>query len=342
MAPETNGSLSNKRQDIIKDISRLKDERSDLEQNISDLNSQQTELTGSVSSLKTEKTELSGSVAELEEQISGHTETLGKLKSDIDAANKEIGLPDENGKFPESSLNGKKIKLNEDVKLHERLAKLRKAQIDKEVSIIENVQSFKKETVKNMQVYGWGMIATLALLIILVLFAVDSISDTITLFRNQIGNLPNGIMLRSTDWVISALSIVIIKLPITLLFIGGMFFVYKLFSSLFKVYEKINNEKRKISTIEALINQMNKESVSILNGEDIDYDNADSIQRAKDRIKWESISKYFESLPNDNLQNDTSIKAENDLFREIFLKSKNTVSVTTPVVSLTGSTETGK
>lgn len=339
---KTNMELKQENASLKSERSGLMKQNQNFVSNIKKRLQELSEIEAKIGDDTTEGT-LKYKIKQLKASEFGHNETLEKLKDEISAAQKEIGMFDEKGVVPKGSLRWEIDDLNKKIDNKEKEYKKTEADINAKVNIIKNVKDFKIEAVKNMWVYGIGMIAALILLIVLTCFAVSSISDTITLFRNQIGeSLPNGIILRSTDWVIAALSIVIIKLPITLLFIGGMFFVYKLFSSLFRVYEKINNEKRKISTIEALINNLNEESVSILNGEAIDYDDPDTMQQAKDRIKWETISKYFESLPNDNLQNDSSIKAENDLLREIFIKSKKMGSITTPVASVAGSTETGK
>lgn len=206
-----------------------------------------------------------------------------------------------------------------------------KAEIDKNVNIITNVKDFKQETVKNMKFYGWCMIIAMLVTGVLCSFALHNISETLSLFSQQLAINNTGFVFNGWNWVYAAISIAIVKLPNALLFVGILAVLYKVFSVLFGVYEKINAEKRKISTMEALINHMNEQSVAIVLGREVDFKSDEQVAKAKEDLKWQILSDYFSKPPVDYADTDSAIKRENKILREVFLNKHRRYGVNTPL-----------
>lgn len=164
-------------------------------------------------------------------------------------------------------------------------------------------------------------------------YALYNISATLGLFSDQLAIVSNNLVPNGWNWIYAALSIAIVKIPNALLFVGILAILYKIFSVLFGVYEKINAEKRKISTIEALINHMNEQSVAIILEREIDFKNKEDIENAKADLKWQILSEYFSKAPDHSVNLDTAIKRENKVLREVFLNKRKVYGVSSPIAS---------
>jgi len=267
----------------------------------------------------------------LKNEISKAEETLNSLRTEeqnfkieqqqmIEKLNK---LKMQEQKYKEE-VAARQQQLDDEYRKHE-------AKINKNVNIINNVKDFKQETVKNMKFYGWCIVIAMLVTGILCYFSLYNISETLSIFSQQLAINTTSLVPNGWNWVYAAISIAIVKLPNALLFIGILAVLYKIFIVLFGVYEKINAEKRKISTIEALINHMNEQSVAIILGHKIDFEDYEQIFNAKADLKWKILSDYFSKSPVEHDNSNTAIKRENKVLREIFLNKHNIYSVNTPL-----------
>lgn len=353
MAPITNVALLSKRQQLIEDNKQLENQNETLQNEISKAQNSLNSLHSDISAAK--------------QDFENYEHDKKRLSSDINALKQEksvllteIGEQNNQGEFPEGTLKHKKSKLEtEIVQLDAQISKQRqqfeteqqqmvanfdaknkqlddeyqkhKAEVHKNVNIINNVKDFKQETVKNMRFYGWCMIIAMLIMWLLCRFSFHNISETLSLFSTQLAAGGTNLIPNGWNWIYVALSIAIVKLPNALLFVGVLAVLYKMFSVLFGVYEKINAEKRKISTIEALINHMNEQSVAIILEREIDFKNAEQIANAKADLKWQILSDYFSKSPVESDNSDSATKRENKVLREIFLNKHKIYGVDTPL-----------
>ncbi len=344
MAPITNSALALSRQQLIEENKQLETEKQTLQNEISQaqdtLTSLQSDISVNTQNLTRYKSEENALI-----------NNINQLKTAQDQLETKIGLQDDTGEYPAVSLNHKKIQLeNRIVELEETAQKREeeianktklldekyqkhKAKIEKNIKIINSVKDFKEESVKNMRFYGRCMFGAIVLAVILGCFSLCNISETLSLFSEQLNLINASLVPNGWNWVYAALSIVVVKIPNALLFVGILFVLYKIFNALFNVYEKINGEKRKISAIEALITHMNEQSVSIVLGREIDFENKEDIENAKSDLKWQILSEYFSKAPDHSVDLDTAIKRENKVLREVFLNKRKVYGVSTPIAS---------
>lgn len=343
MAPVPNSTLALKRQQLIEDNQKLELQGETLQNDISQA---QETLASLQSNIDVIRQELSDSRLEKEVLISD----VSQLKTEKEKLKNEIGVSDDADVYPEGSLNYEKQKLKNAIKKLETDGQKReeeidaktkeldvayqkhKAKIEKNITIIDNVKKFKEESVQNMRFYGRCMVLAIFLVLVVGWFSLHNISETLQLFSEQLKVINVGLVPNGWNWVYAALSIVIVKIPNALLFAGLLFVLYKIFGVLFGVYEKINTEKRKISTIEALVHHMNEQSVGIVLGREIDYENKDEIENAKDDLKWNILSEYFSQTAEDSADSDNVLRRENKVLREIFLNKHKRYSFNGPMV----------
>jgi hypothetical protein len=88
----------------------------------------------------------------------------------------------------------------------------------------------------------------------------------------------------------------ILKLPLALVLVTFIAGFYQLLKSMLTTYEKINKDKRNASAIYAIMNTLNAESIAIVRGEEIDWTSQESIDRIREKIKWDKVSEYFSGL----------------------------------------------
>ena len=344
MAHVPNSKLALKRQQLIEDNKQLENQNETLKNEIAQAQETLTSLQAGLSEIAQDLDEHKSEKDTLVNDI----EQLKTEKADLET---EIGIQNDDGEYPEESLKDKKSKLENDIaklvadgqkrkeeivsetkQLDEEYQK-HKAEVDKNVNIINNVRDFKHETVKNMRFYGWGMILAIIITGVLCGYALYNISATLGLFSDQLAIVSNNLVPNGWNWIYAALSIAIVKIPNALLFVGILAILYKIFGVLFGVYEKINAEKRKISTIEALINHMNEQSVAIILEREIDFKNKKDIENAKSDLKWQILSDYFSKSPVESDNSDSATKRENKVLREIFLNKHKIYGVNTPLGS---------
>lgn len=344
MAPVSNSALALSRQQLIEEKERLETTNTNLQNEISQKQNILTTLQSDVS-------ETNQTLRDCKAEKTALRNAIDRLKIEKNNLESEIGVQDDNGKFPEASLEYKKLKLENNIaklkadgqKQEEAIAnkvkqldeeyQKHKAEVDKNVNIISNVKDFKEESVRNMRFYGWCMVLAIVLAGILGWFSLHNIAETLSLFSTQLKLINTNLVSNGWNWIYAALSIVIIKIPNALLFVGLLFVLYKIFAVLFGVYEKINTEKRKISTIEALINHMNEQSVAIILERDLDFENKEEIENAKADLKWQILSDYFSKSPVDSDRSDSAIKHENKVLREVFLNRHKVYGLNTPLGS---------
>lgn len=307
---------------LSSDINALKQEKSVLLTEIGEQNNQGEFPEGT---LKHKKSKLETEIVQLDAQISKQRQQFEteqqQMVANFDAKNKQLEAEERKHK---EEIATRQKQLDDEYQKH-------KAEVHKNVNIINNVKDFKQETVKNMRFYGWCMIIAMLIMGLLCRFSFHNISETLSLFSKQLAVGGTNLIPNGWNWIYAALSIAIVKLPNALLFVGVLAVLYKMFSVLFGVYEKINAEKRKISTIEALINHMNEQSVAIILEREIDFKNAEQIANAKADLKWQILSDYFSKSPVESDNSDSATKRENKVLREIFLNKHKIYGVDTPL-----------
>lgn len=352
MAPITNSALALSRKQLIEENKQLETAKQVLQNEISQA---QDTLTSLQSDISVTTQNLTDYKSEENMLLNG----INQLKTEQNKLETEIGLQDDVGEYPVGSLNYEKIKLENRIakldedgqKREEEIAnktkrldedyQKHKAKIEKNIKIIDSVKDFKEESVKNMRFYGWCMLAAIGLVVLLGCFSLYNISETLGLFSDQLNFINASLVPNGWNWVYAALSIVVVKIPNALLFVGILFVLYKIFNALFNVYEKINGEKRKISAIEALITHMNEQSVSIVLEREIDFENKENIENAKADLKWQILSEYFSKAPESSADSDNAVKRENKVLREVFLNKKTTYALATPLGSAQVGEESG-
>lgn len=344
MAPVPNSKLALKRQQLIEDNKQLENQNETLKNEIAQAQETLTSLQAGLSEIAQDLDEHKSEKNTLVNDI----EQLKTEKADLET---EIGIQNDDGEYPEESLNDKKSKLENDIAKLEADGQKRKeeitteikqlddnyqkhkAKIEKNIKIIDSVKAFKEESVTNMRFYGRCMFGAIIMAVILCWFSLHNISETLSLFSEQLNIINTALVPNGWNWIYAALSIVAIKIPNALLFVGILFVLYKIFSVLFGVYEKINADKRKISAIEALITHMNEQSVAIILEREIDFKNKEDIENAKADLKWQILSEYFSNSSIDSSDSDSAVKRENKILREVFLNKKKIYGVNTPVAS---------
>lgn len=343
MAPVPNSALALNRQQLIEENQQLRTEKQNLQNEIS-------QAQDTLASLQSDISVATQNLTRYKSEEDALVNDINQLKTVHNQLETKIGLQDDTGEYPAGSLNHEKIQLeNRIVELEETAQKREeetanktkqmdekyqkhKAKIEKNIKIINSVKDFKEESVKNMRFYGWSMLGIIVLAVILGSFSLCNISETLSLFSEQLNLINASLVPNGWNWVYAALSIVVVKIPNALLFVGTLFVLYKIFNALFNVYEKINGDKRKISAIEALITHMNEQSVAIILGREIDFENKDDIENAKADLKWQILSEYFSQAPEGSTDSDNVLRRENKVLREIFLNKHKRYSFNGPMV----------
>lgn len=342
MAPVPNSVLALNRQQLIDENQQLMTEKQTLQNEIS-------QAQDTLASLQSDISVTTQNLTRYKSEENAISNDINQLKGVQEQLKTNIGLQDDTGNYPVGSLSYKKTELENSIAKLEKTGQKReeeiaqktqqldeeyqkhKAKIEKNIKIINSVKDFKEESVKNMRFYGWSMLFASLLALILGIFSLCNISEALGLFSEQLNLINASLMQNGWNWLYAALSIVVVKIPNALLFVGILFVLYKIFNVLFNVYEKINMDKRKISAIEALITHMNEQSVAIILGREIDFKNKEDIENAKADLKWQILSEYFSKVPEDSVDSDNAIKRENQVLREVFLNKRKAYGVSTPV-----------
>lgn len=227
-------------------------------------------------------------ISDLETEISNKTQEKNNLDLDISKLKSSV---------EELELNFKTTESNHNKKIEE---------LNKDKSIIQNLVDFKLETKKHMEIYYWAIIfVSLAFFAILGTAFYVSVLDAFKVFEKSI----SGDEFRSYS---VAISLFILKLPVSIVLVFFIAGGYKLIKSLIITYESINKDIRNTSSICAIVSSMNAESKSIIEGKEIDFNNKDSVKDVQEKLKWNQISGYFQKM-NNNVENLEEIDNKNSI-----------------------------
>ena len=224
-------------------------------------------------------------------------------------------------------------KYNEDLKTHkeainkqikdcnEEFVK-RKAEINKETTIIESFHHFIAETNKNMKIYFLSALGIILIAGLVLGFGLYNFCEAFSIYSSNLAITDkDGIKTINSvgSMFANAGSLFILKLPLSLVLITFIAGFYKLLKSMLITYEKINKDKRNASAVYAIMNTLNEESVAIVRGEEIDWTSQESIDRIRENIKWDKVSEYFSSLQKEQDASTEKDNNQNTITMSVFM-----------------------